>query len=123
MSKIKTYKTYKKTTNMTYPQLLKWSKNPISKTASIKPKNDSMDARYERIKLKVYLSPEVREESNKFNTAQIRNLVLLKTPVSNWDDFLQSQAKKSISYLSRAKTLKGKINNRALKNWGFDITK
>jgi hypothetical protein len=104
---------------MTPSQLLDWSRNPLSQTASVRPKEESMQARYERRKLKNYLPKKIRDESRNFNTAQIRNFVLLSTPKSKWDSFLQSQAKKSISYLKRAKTIKGMIARRALMNWGY----
>ena len=111
--------TYKKATNMTYSELLKWSRNPLSQTASLKPFEESLEAQRERRKLKNYLPKEIREESRNFNTAQIRNLVLLKTPFKDWNLFLEIQSKKAISYLARAKKGKGTKNRRALMNWAF----
>jgi len=115
----KTYYRYKKSTNMTFKQLLNWSNNPISQTASIKPKYDSVEAKQERVKLKLYLPKRLRDKSRRFNTAQLRNLVLLYINKSKWDKFLISQAKKSINYLKRSKKRKGIINKRALMNWGY----
>lgn len=119
MPKQEIYNDYKKATNMTYSELLLWSSNPLSQTASVRPSKESAEAKKERRKLKNYLPDNIREESRNFNTAQIRNLVLLKIPFRDWDIFLEIQAKKAISYLARAKKGKGTINRRALMNWAF----
>ena len=120
----KYYKQYEKETNMSYSELLNWSKKNISKTASVKPSEESTQARKERKRLlEDYVPKNKKSLFKSFNTAQIRNLVLQSTPKSKWDDFLISQAKKAVSYLSRAKAMKGKINKRALKNWAFDRDK
>lgn len=124
--KIKIYNNYKKNINMSYSELLNWSLNPISQQASVKPKNETDEAAFQRIKLKSYLPKKIRNKSRDFNTAQIRNIVLLRTPKDKWDKFLISQANKVISYLSRAKKIKGKNNRRniiAMKNWAYDKNK
>lgn len=126
MSRDQTYKEYKKQTNMTFSELLRWSKNPLSRTASVNPKKESTEARRERRKLLRYLDPVLREKAKDFYTANIRNLVLLNTNKSDWDEFLVSQAQKSINYLKRAKKIKGKdliTNIRAMKNWAYDKKK
>lgn len=120
LNKNKIYAKYKKVTNMTYSKLLKWCRNPLSQTVSVKKKFDSVEARAERRKLLLYMPFNKRQELKQFNTAQIRNLVLLFTPKSRWDEFLLRQANKAISYLARAKKIKGIINSRALKNWAYD---
>lgn len=89
---------YKKVTNMTYTELLIWSKKPISKLASISR---------EPIK---------------------RNLRLLKKPKYKWTMRDVRDANKTISYLARAKKIKrGKViakgltkNEIALKNWAYN---
>lgn len=121
--KDKVYSDYKKATNMSYSELLKWSKNPLSKTASLRPSQESKEAKMERRKLLTYADPNLREILGDFNTANIRNLILLKVPRARWDTFLISQGKKAISYLARAKKIKGTKNRRALKNWAFDRNK
>jgi hypothetical protein len=119
-----TYSKYKKITNMTYSQLLNWAKNPISQTASQQPNEESEKAKSERRNLlRNYVDKNKKSLFKSFNTAQIRNLVLQKTPKKDWDNFLVDQANKAISYLSRAKKIKGTINKRALKNWAFDRNK
>jgi len=120
----KIYNRYKKATNMTSKQLFNWSKNPISQTASQQPKEESKEAKKERrILLNSYVPKNQIDTFKKFNTAQIRNIILLRTPLKDWDSFLETQAKKALSYLARAKKGKGVINRRALKNWGFDRSK
>jgi len=124
MPKKEIYNKYKTATNMTYSQLLRWSKNPISQTASQQPNEESKEASKERARLlRNYVPNKLKPLYKTFNTAQIRNLVLLKTSFKDWDAFLEVQAKKAISYLARAKKGKGIINKRALKNWGFDRDK
>ena len=115
---------YNKETNMTFTELLRWSKTPQSQEVSIKTKDDSIQARKERRKLLEYLPLRVRKHAKKFNTAQIRNLSLLYT--TEWDKFLESQGKKAVSYLKRAKKIKGKNtrnNIYAMRNWGFNKLK
>lgn len=123
MNKEEIFKEYTKSTNMGFKELLDWSRNPLSQTASQRPSEESAEASRERRKLKNYLSPKLRDESRNFNTAQIRNMVLLRTPKPRWDKFLVDQAKKANSYLARAKKMRGTINRRALKNWAFDRSK
>ena len=52
MTKKQIYNKYKKATNMSYSELLTWSINPISQTASVKPSKESEEAKLERRKLK-----------------------------------------------------------------------
>lgn len=96
------YKKYKKATNMTYTELLIWSKNPKSKTASLS-----------------------REPIR-------RNLRLLKKPKDKWTTRDVKDANKTISYLARAKKIERKQgiprtkltpNEIALRNWGYDVFK
>ena len=74
----KVWKKYKKLTNMTYNELLIWSKNQLSRKASLNRKP---------IK---------------------RNLKLLKKNKKDWTMQDIKQANKTISYLSRAKKIKSK---------------
>lgn len=92
------YRKYKKVTNMSYNEFLIWSKNPLSKKASLS-----------------------REPIR-------RNLRLLKKNKSDWDLQDVKAANKTISYLARAKKIKsknfikGKLtkNDIALRNWAYD---
>jgi len=93
---------YKKATNMTYTELLIWSRNPKSKESSLS-----------RDPIK-------------------RNLRLLKKPKIKWTIKDIKDANKTISYLARAKKIKRKKdipknvltpNEIALRNWGFDVFK
>lgn len=96
-----TRKKYKKSVNMTYTELLIWSKKPISKLASLS-----------------------REPIT-------RNLRLLKKKADDWTMRDVKGAKKTISYIARAKKIpRGKIiakgltkNMIALRNWGYDTFK
>ena len=94
-----TYDKYKSMINMTYTELLIWSKNPMSKKASLD-----------------------RRPIN-------RNLLLLKKPLKDWNMKNVKAANKTISYLSRAKKIKSSnfipgtkltFNDIALRNWAFD---
>lgn len=94
------YRRYKKATNMTYSELLDWSMTECSRKASL-----------DKSPLK-------------------RNLKLLRTPKSRWTGKHIRWAKKTISYLARAKKIKSRNyikecgrtkNSIALKNWAFDI--
>lgn len=96
------YDKYKKLTNMTFTELKIWSKNPLSKTASLNRKP-------------IY-----------------NNLFLLSKPKSKWGFREVEKANKTISYLSRAKKIKRKKsvpkneltpNEIAMRNWGYDIFK
>lgn len=95
----KVYKKYKKAINMTYNEFLIWSKNPLSKKASL-------DRRPIR-----------------------RNLRLLKRSKKDWTMTDVREANKVISYLARAKKIKSKNyvgktgltkNDIALRNWAYD---
>lgn len=97
-----TYSKYNKAVNMTYTELLLWSRNPKSREASLSR---------EPIK---------------------RNLDLLKKRKSSWKTQDIEKAKKTLSYLSRAKKIKRAKgykrneltpNEIALKNWGYDVFK
>lgn len=97
-----TYKKYKSLVNMTFTELKIWSQNPLSKKASLSRKPI-------------------------FN-----NMTLLKTPKYKWGVRQLEKAKKTISYLSRAKKIKRKKgvprteltpNEIALRNWGYDVFK
>ena len=94
------FKQYKKETNMTFSELFKHSINPLSQTSSLRGKKQSEEAKRERAKLIVYLKAKINDSKYKnvrrFNTAQIRNLVLLIYPKSQWDKFLIDQAVKAI---------------------------
>ena len=96
------YDRYKKSTNMTYQQLLKWSKDPCSKKASI--------------------GTEAIE----------RNLMLLGTPRNLWTANHAKEARKAISFNARmsevnaGNIVKGcGISKRtiSLKNWALDPNK
>lgn len=98
----KVYKKYKDVTNMSYIELFTWSKNPTSKEASLS-----------------------REPI-------IRNLRLLKKPKKEWTAKDVRDANKTISYLARAKKIKRAKgtpknvltrNEKALRNWAFDVFK
>lgn len=98
----KVYPKYKKAVNMTYTELFIWNKNPLSKKASLS-----------------------REPIR-------RNLRLLKKPRKDWDFKDIIDAKKTISYLARAKKIKRAKdipkniltrNEIALRNWAYDIFK
>lgn len=126
------YRDYEKETNMSFNELLKWSKNPISKKASLDPKEESEQAKRERDRLLRYIPTSQRAMYNNFYTANIRNLVLKKTALNDWDRFLVLQSKKAVKYLKRAKKIKGdnRIPNSnltynivAMRNWGFDKSK
>lgn len=94
------FKKYNRLTNMSYSTLSKWADSPCSRKASIG------------------------------RTAINRNLRLKSKSKSEWTSKDVSDAKKAISYLSRAKKIKShKIipscgythNQIALKNWAFDV--
>ena len=98
----KIYKKYKKETNMTFRELKIWSQNPKSNEASLDRKPIT------------------------------RNLKLLGKRKADWTTKDIQDAKKSISYLRRAKKIKRKQgvprtvltpNEIALRNWGFDVFK
>ena len=92
------YNKYKDKTNMSYTELLIWSKNPASKLASLN-----------RDPIK-------------------RNLRLLKKPKSKWNVSDVRDANKTISFISRMKKVKsgekvkGKLSKRniALLNWAYN---
>jgi len=94
----KVYSKYKDKTNMTYTELLIWSKNPASKKASL----DRSPIR--------------------------RNLRLLKKPKSQWTTQDIRDANKTISFISRMRKVKSgkKIENKlskrdiALLNWAYN---
>jgi len=95
------YTRYKQSVNMSYNELLRWSKNPLSLKAGL-------------------------------TRQPIRtNLRLLNKNKSEWTKRDIQNAKKSISYLARAKKIKSKnfvipnltMNHIALRNWGFDVLK
>jgi len=95
----KVFRKYKKVVNMTYNELLIWSKNPLSKKASLN-----------RLPIK-------------------RNLNLLSKNKSDWTLKDVKEANKTISYLARAKKIKSSnfipntkltYNDVALRNWAFD---
>lgn len=97
-----TYAEYKSQTNMTYSELLAWSRTPCSRKASL-------DRRPIR-----------------------RNLKLLSKPKSQWNKADMREAKKAISYLKRAKKIRSNnfvkecgytVNEIALKNWAWDAKK
>jgi len=96
------YLKYKNSTNMSCSEMKKWSKNSLSYQASLNR---------EPIK---------------------RNIKLLCTPKNKWNKNLEKEAKKTISYLARAKKIKSKNyignsgltkNEIALKNWGWNVKK
>jgi len=91
------YSKYKDKTNMTFTELLIWSKNPVSKLASLD------------------------------RSPITRNLRLLKKPKSKWTIRDLVDANKTISFISRMKKVKsgkkidGKLSKRdiSLLNWGY----
>lgn len=95
------FRRYKKITNMSYTELLIWSKKPISKLASVNRK-------------------PIR-----------RNLRILKKKKDQWTMKDIKDANKTISYLSRAKKRpRGKViskgltrNQISMMNWGFNFYK
>lgn len=96
------YREYKNQVNMTALELLKWSKNPLSRKASL--------------------------SRNPIR----RNLTLLSKPKYKWTVKDAKSAITTIGYLKRAKKIKSKNyiarsgytkNQIAMKNWGFDIRK
>ena len=98
----KVYSKYKDKVNMTYTELLIWSKNPASKLASL----DRSPIR--------------------------RNLRLLRKPKYKWLSYDIDDANKTISYIARAKKIKrakGYKRNEltpnmiAMRNWGYDVFK
>jgi len=98
----KIYSKYKKSVNMTYTELKIWSKNPLSFKASLSRKPIT------------------------------RNLGLLSKPKDKWTSREIKTAKKTISYLARAKKIPRKKgipknqltpNEIALRNWGYDVFK
>ena len=98
----KIYSKYKKSVNMTLTELKIWSKNPLSRKASLSRKP---------IK---------------------RNLGLLSKPKDKWTSREIKNAKMTISYIARAKKIQRKKgiprnqltpNEIALRNWGFDVFK
>lgn len=98
----KVYKKYKGSVNMTFTELKIWSKNPKSKEASLSR---------EPIK---------------------RNLRLLSKKKSDWSIKDIKEANMVISYLARAKKIKRASgiprneltkNEKALRNWAFDVFK
>ncbi len=98
----KVYSKYKKAVNMTFTELRIWSKNPLSRKASLDRSPIS------------------------------RNLSLLRTPKYKWGATQIEKANKTISYLARAKKIKRKKgtpkgelspNEIALRNWGYDVFK
>lgn len=95
----KVYKKYKSKTNMTFRELVIWSKNPMSNKASLNR---------EPIK---------------------RNLRLLFKPKENWTALDVRDANKTIAFISRMKKVKSgktigtsKLSKRdiSLLNWGFN---
>lgn len=98
----KTYDKYYKSINMTFTELLLWSRNPKSREASLS-----------------------REPIR-------RNLSLLKKRKWQWKTQDIEKANKTISYLARAKKIKRAKgykrneltpNEIALRSWGFDAFK
>lgn len=98
----KVYSKYKNSVNMTYTELLIWSKNPKSKEASLS-----------------------REPIT-------RNLRLLRKAKKDWTSKDIRGANKTISYLARAKKIKRAKgvprkeltrNEKALRSWGYDVFK
>ena len=94
------FKKYSRLTNMPYSSLVNWANNPCSRKASIG------------------------------RTAINRNLRLKSKSKNEWTNRDVKDAKKAISYLSRARKIKShKIisscgytrNQIALKNWAFDV--
>ena len=98
----KTYEKYHKAVNMTFTELLVWSRNPKSREASLS-----------------------REPIR-------RNLSLLGKRKGQWKTQDIEKANKTLSYLARAKKIKRAKgfkrteltpNEVALKNWGYDVFK
>ena len=98
----KVYSKYKKAVNMTFTELRIWSKNPLSRKASLS------------------------------RSPITRNLSLLSTSKYKWGASQVEKANKTISYLARAKKIKRKKgipkgelspNEIALRNWGYDVFK
>lgn len=98
----KVYRKYKNATNMTFTELKIWSKNPKSKDASLS-----------RQPIK-------------------RNLRLLFKNKDTWTAKDIKDANKAISFLARAKKIPRKMgvprnqltkNEKALRNWAFDVFK
>lgn len=98
----KIYKEYKEETNMTYNELLKWSKNPCSKKASLS-----------RDPIK-------------------RNLRLLKKNKSEWTKKDVEDAKRTINFINRMRgseagdEIKGcgvSKKTISLKNWAYNPNK
>ena len=97
------YEVYSQLTNMSYSELLTWSKNPCSRKASIG------------------------------RAAINRNLKLKSKPKTKWNSYDVKEAKKAISFLRRHTGQKeGKAVSKdcpyskrfiALKNWAFDPSK
>lgn len=94
----KTYDKYKKKTNMTFTELMIWSKNPASKAASLN-------------RQPIY-----------------RNLTLLSKPKHNWAMRDMEEANKTISFIARMKKQPAGARTRfgmskrtiSLMNWGFN---
>lgn len=96
------YIEYMRQTNMTVSELIKWKNNPLSKKASLSRKPINLALR------------------------------LKTTPRYKWTTRYYRGALKAISYLKRAKKIKGKnyisgtnitYNDAALRNWGFNKQK
>lgn len=97
-----TFRKYKNATNMSARELKIWSNNPKSREASLS-----------------------REPIR-------RNIRLLSTPKRRWGAREVEDANRTISYLARAKKIDRKdgvprkeltTNEKALRNWGFDVFK
>lgn len=95
----KVYERYHKTVNMSYSELVNWSHHPCSELASLD------------------------------RSPITRNAHLLKTPLSKWGEKEVLWAKKTISYVARAKMIPaGKPASRscpskatiALRNWAYN---
>jgi len=123
------YDKYKKETNMTFSEMFTWSNQPISQKASIRISKDSAAASLDRKKLLTYANKLNLKNTRKYNTAQLRNLVLLGTRKKDYNPFLLSQLKKAVQYLKRAKKIKSKnyvpntrmtYNDVALLNWSYN---
>lgn len=99
------YTKYKRAINMSFIELLQWSKNPLSSKASLS-----------RAPIQ-------------------RNLGLLGKSKNNWNAYDVTKANRTISYLARAKGIEKeyRLSNRgdlrltpnriSLRNWGFDVFK
>jgi hypothetical protein len=93
-----TYRKYKNKTNMSYTELLIWSKNPASKMASLSRK------------------------------PILRNLKLLKKPKKDWTASDLFNANKTISFISRMRKVKSgkKVSKNlskrdiSLLNWAYN---